>query len=451
MNTSKLNIFSLSVVLGVALSVAGLRGGGLSAQETARPATGSTEAGTTWTSTSGKTIEAEFIRLTDDGVVLKLKADGRQAEVPFANLSLESHLQAIRLGKPEEFSKPLLKANLKPPIDIPPLRDINVDAILVSPFTNSLSLQEFVDIASEEMENGNYFVLWHALPEKMQSDIEDLIVKAMAKVGSGPVVQVRTFLTDLNTVVSEKKEFLFANPTIAADEALVAELQSKWPAIQQFIGSIAKEELWQEKNFQKGNVQRWLASFLAALGSNQDAIYAIAEAEMPGVEQPTFADVFRVVESTADKGQIEISNPAVPLPSDEKLTVRKINGLWLIPKFMNALRSQLDAALASIDNVDAAGIRTGLQSAMAAVIPPVGALARAESQEEFDAVIAQLEPAVRGIINNVTVSAMPALTAGAPGGDESATSSRRGGSGANRANRGGGRRSGGPGIGASGS
>ncbi|MCR9295363.1 MAG: hypothetical protein NXI32_21815, partial [bacterium] len=151
-------------------------------------ALGQEESATTWTSAAGKSIEADFVRLTDDGVILKLRSNGKQAEVAFSSLSLESHLQAIKLGKPEEFSKPLVKAFVVPAIEIPPLRDINVDSILISPFSESQSLQDFVNVMSQEVENGNYFVFWHSLPEKMQEDLLILAAKGMEKLGTGPVL-----------------------------------------------------------------------------------------------------------------------------------------------------------------------------------------------------------------------------------------------------------------------
>jgi hypothetical protein len=436
------SVVFLRVLLSVLLCL--ILGSGLKGQESQNPQT--------WTSAQGKTIEADFVRLTDDGVVLKLRSTGQEAEVPFASLNLESHLQAIRLAKPEEFSKPLVKAVVKPAIDIPPLRQIDLDAVMVSPFSESQSLQEFIDTLSQQVEEGNLFVVWHAIPEKMQSDLITLAANGMEKIGDGPVLQIKTLMKDLNTVVSEKKDFLFNTPLLASNEEALADLQAKWPAIEQFISSVGKEELWQSENFKQDQMEQWLAKFLSAIGSNFDALDAIVEAEMPGVPQPTLAEVIQVLAEADDKGQIQFSNPAIPLPSDEKLTVRKVRGQWVVPLLMNNLRQAVDEGLRQIEDVDVAAVRTGIQTAMSTVIPPIGALARAETQEEFDAVIDSLTPLIESVQVSIPADLEASLTAAAEanaaaGGN--ANRGRRGGPGSNqRGSRGGsGRRSGGPGMG----
>ncbi len=406
---------------------------------------------TSWTSAAGKTIEADFVKLTDDGVVLKLSSDGREAEVPFASLSLESRLQAIQLGKAEEFSKPLVRANIVPPMEIPPLREMDVDAMLVSPFSESQSLQEFIDTASVEIEKGNLFIFWHMLPEKMQTDVIDLAAKGMETVGSGPIVQIKTLLKDLNTIVTEKKEFVFATPLVADNPEVSIDLSSKWPFIQQFVASVSKEELWQSENFGSENLEGWMASFLAALGSNLEALNAILEAEMPGVPQPTMADMVQILREKEENGEqvaeIQISIPAVPQQAEQKLTVRKRKGKWLVVAYMNRLREGVDSGLEKIEEVDAAAVRTGIQTAMSTVIPPIGALARAETQEEFDAVLASLEPIISGMTSSIEANVQAGMTAGMQP-EPDAAQGRRGGPGVGDRSGGRRRRSGGLGIGA---
>ena len=75
----------------------------LSAPATAQPAK------LKWTDNTEKTtIDAEFVRMTDGAVVLK--KDGKEISVPLTKLSMASHLQALKLAKPDAYSKAAPKA-----------------------------------------------------------------------------------------------------------------------------------------------------------------------------------------------------------------------------------------------------------------------------------------------------------------------------------------------------
>jgi hypothetical protein len=51
-----------------------------------------------WTNTDGKTIEAEFIHLDGDTVVIR--KDGKEFKIPLAKLSPASREQALTFGGP---------------------------------------------------------------------------------------------------------------------------------------------------------------------------------------------------------------------------------------------------------------------------------------------------------------------------------------------------------------
>lgn len=345
---------------------------------------------TTWTNSAGKTIEAEFVRLNEDGVVLKLKADGREAEVPFSALSLESHLQAIKLGHPEEFSKPLVKAVIEPLFEIPPPRSFDVDALLQTPFSETQSLEEFITVAQAEFNSGNYFVLWHMLPEPMQADLAKLGARGMEKVGSAPIVQIKTLLKQLNTVVTEKEEFVFGYPDIAGSKAEKREMATMWPILKQVVQSLSDESLWEKENFQEENFERWLAQLLGALGSNHDAFLALADHQSNGLVSSSLNRMASVAASTPEAGQIEIN---LPLPMQgNKVTFNKFGDVWVAPAMMKPLRAAVDKGLAEMDSVDETQVKQVLQTSLGTVIPIVSALARAKTQEDFNAVVDELKP-----------------------------------------------------------
>ncbi|MEM7561001.1 MAG: hypothetical protein AAF394_17895, partial [Planctomycetota bacterium] len=150
---------------------------------------------TKWTNAQGATIEAEFVRMDEDGVVLKLKSNGQQATVPLSTLSLESHLMAVKLARPAEFSKPLVKAPIAEVVEAPDLVIPDYQAASVSPFNESQSLQQFIDTLTGELDRGNFYVIWHAIPEKMQQDILPLMLKSAEQFGEDNYTKVGEVIT----------------------------------------------------------------------------------------------------------------------------------------------------------------------------------------------------------------------------------------------------------------
>ena len=352
----------------------------------------SQEAGsvTKWTSVAGKEIEAEFVRRTDKGVVLRLKANGQEAEVPYAQLSLESHLQAIKLDKPEAFSKPLLKAEVKSEVvAAEPTLILDAAEILRSPFTKDMSLERYLEVMQREVQAGNMMVGWHGLPPKMQGDIEALASQGAELLGSGTIAQWRTLLGNVNTIIQEKRDFLLKNPALASQPQVTSIAKQIWPQLAGFSGSFTKESLWQAANFQKGNFPTWLADFTAATVPHGMALYETIQPMLPPqapAPQTLLAAEFKILSQSADSAEIEVTVPGVP---PQKKKMQKVGNLWIYPKEMNEARQQLDAAQEWLANADAsqlAPFKIGLTGAIAVT----GALAHAETQAEFDAAVEQL-------------------------------------------------------------
>lgn len=370
---------------------------------------------TTWTSSGGKSLEAEFVRLTEDGVILKLKSNGQQAEIAFSKLSLSSHLQAIKLGRPEEFSKPVPKAEIAPVIELPPMRIVDVDAVMQSPYSSSQSLTQFVNTTTGEMDSGNFFVGWHGLPPKMQDKIAELASKGMSKVGKPPIIQIKTLMRHLNTIVTDKKDFVFGNKTLTGDRTFRKELYSHWPIIERLVGSISNEELWQAENFEQDKIVRWMASLSSAIGSNIDsAKVLLAKAGQPNA---SFAQLYNVVSEQEEKGKISMPLMAMMGQPPQEIVMRKVGEIWVSPQQMNQLKEGLDQGLSQIDSVDPEQVRSSIQLVLTPLVPVFGALARAETQEEFDEAIANIEPFIDNIKNSIPQGGIsPGMMPGAAGG-----------------------------------
>jgi hypothetical protein len=349
---------------------------------------------TTWTNDKGVPIEAEFVRMTDAGVVLKLTRDGREAAVPLTKLSIESIYQAVRLANPAEFSKPIPKAEVK--VEGPELPELNltVEELLQSPFKENSSIEQFFETLERLPEEGNFFVGWHTLPPKMQNDIEDLIIAVHQKLGASTMKQIQVLLGDLNTIATEKKKFVLGLPKVGSNPQLITGLDRAWPLLSGLTTALSKEEHWQASNFQKGNVPRWLAKLSLDVAPIIIAAQKVADDSLgPMAALPTGFPKHTIVSQSADTAEVELTVANLP---PVKKHFQKLGNIWIDVKDMNELRHKVDEAkenMASGGEKEVQAIRAGLSG----LIAVVGGLARANSQEDFTQAVALLQTMTGGL------------------------------------------------------
>lgn len=388
------------------MMIAGMMCGALPAQETPPTQdTPPTQEGTAatapenpsvWTNAEGRELQADFVRLTEEAVVLRLKSDGREVSIPLSTLSIDSHLQAVKLANPAAFSKPVPKAEEKQAatIDLPEI-NITAEEMLESPFPEETTLEQFLEIVKSETEAGNAFVGWHAMPPKMQTDIEDVIVRGVEKIGPSTLKQIQILMGDLHTIVTEKKDFIFGNPAIASEPQLKSVLQDNWPLLSGLVGALTEESHWQADNFKKGNVTPWMANLTAAvLPYALKAFEVAAESAPPGLElgDPLSME-YKIISQSTDTAEVEITSGGAPA---EVVRFQKVGNLWIVPKDMNELRRQLDAAQAALDK-DISNELGMVRTTLGGVIAAVGGLARSSTQEEFDLAVENLTVIAEGL------------------------------------------------------
>lgn len=343
---------------------------------------------TVWTSYDGGEIEAEFVKLDGETVVLKLKTTGKEVPVPLSRLSLDSHYHAVRLGNPEAFNKPLVKAEVPAEVEpFVPKETLPVDDLLTSPYPKNPTIEQFLDISMSETSRGNLFVSWHGLPPKMQNDIEALVVRGANKLGSQTINQIKALMKSVNIIVSEKKDFILGYPAVAAQREVVSGLETNWGLLSGFVGAITKESNWQMDNFQAGKVPSWLAGLSAELGPFLDpGIKAAQNLAPPGVSIPSMSEIdYKILSQSGDKAQVEMIMGANGLSTP--VTYQKVGDIWLVPTQMNQLRAGIDQANAALDQeFDASAVNVVLFALNAAA----GSLQRSSTQEEFNEAIDNL-------------------------------------------------------------
>ena len=311
---------------------------------------------TTWVSTQGKSIEAAFVRMSDDAVVLKLNSTGKEVNVPLSSLSLESHLQALKLADPAAFSKPLVNADQPPEIEpFVPSVTISGAEMLVSPFGTNPTIESFLDTFEKELDRGNAFVAWHSLPPRMQADLDTIMTKVMGSVTPQQMIQLRTLFKSLRTIAVDKQAYILGHPMVDQIPDGETELAKFMPIVGYLAEGLFAEKNWQVENFQQGKVVPWLA-------------------EMCSYAAPV---VHELIEMNVPNGN----------GASVKQKMIKFENIWIDPAQMTQMRTGVDKALKDVEN----GIDTApLSIALLGLNAIAGKLARAESQEEFNTAVDEL-------------------------------------------------------------
>lgn len=335
---------------------------------------------TTWTNDKGVPIEAEFVRMTDAGVVLRLSRDGREAAVPLTKLSIESIYQAVRLENPQAFSKPVPKAVVKPQGPKLPALQLTVDEVLQDPFKDGTTIEQYFELCERLPREGNYFSQWYMLPPKMQTDIEGLIVEGHRLMGPSVIKQIETLLGDLKTITSQKKRFVLGLPDVENNPQLVTTIDELWPLANNVVSVLAQSEHWQPSNFEKSNVRRWMAQLSLDLAPSLIATSETANESLGLLDWlPLEPPKHTIVSQTADSAEVEVQygdSPAV------KKQFQRIGNIWIDVQAMNELRVKVDDAKKQLaeDGEKAGDV---IRNALSGLAASQGGLARAETQEGF--------------------------------------------------------------------
>ncbi len=354
----------------------------------------------------GAKVQAEFVRLTDDGVVLRRKSDLKEAEIPLSRLDFQSQLWALKLGKPEAFNKPLPKADTGI-VEIGPLERLDVESLRTSPFTPDMTLEQFARTMESELHRGNPVAVWHALPPKMQSDAEDIFISAMGLVQ--PFwKQAHRLVQGLAKVAREKKKFVFGHPRVAADPEIKERLDPVWPVLATCLTAASDDALWDTSNFEKGKVFDWVINVGATLGPHMQALdEALKES---GTEQwlqqmlpaspansstgetvtvPTVrldAIAFQVVQESATSGILELQQDGEKLWQQSMV---KVDGYWLPKELVEQWDQNIAQAKAALAGVDRNAFSM-VNFVLGGVVGQVEQMANAKTQSEFNAAVQAL-------------------------------------------------------------
>ncbi len=181
-----------------------------------------------WTDSTGKrTIEATFLRMEKDQVILK-KSDGKEVKIPLTKLNPTSQKQAwdtaaALKAKTNPANPKIMKDS--PTSPAPKAGDLPVERIPVEEkqyvslnpiaFPENVPAKEYVDFVISKLRQHDYIVLWDMLPTNLQKEFEEAVQLSMQKADKDVAGQVSRSKTDAISVLRQKKDFILNHPAVA--------------------------------------------------------------------------------------------------------------------------------------------------------------------------------------------------------------------------------------------
>lgn len=373
-------------------------------------------------------IEAKFVKLDGANVVL-VTPEGKQLNVPYAKLSLSSQLRAKKAADPKAFVPPELPSAYAPP------------PLAANPFPEDPTIEQFLDTLRGELKAKHADVLWYAMPEDMQAEVEKIVIKAAEVVGPKTFKQLQAVLPNLHTIVRDKRSMILANQRIARQPELAKNLAEILPASEQMIEVLTRPTTWSSQNFKPGKVGPWLVGFMNDLAKSTEKLDEIVKRLMPdpatlaakqgagnqaasgqgypaGQGAPNgqaaakrqkpfdWANLvessYKVIEKTTDTAKVEFQGAD---GAKEQVTFKKVGRTWLPQPVADNWQVGLTTARSLLDGMDKAAIdqvRGGISSGLTVVHGMLTSLANAKTQQEFDQLldpfIGQLEQSARGMM-----------------------------------------------------
>lgn len=339
-----------------------------------------------WTDNTGKrTIEAEMLSFDGKEVVL-LKKDGKTVNVPLAKLNKESQEQAKRLSKANKpaaggtgnsnAKKDKLGANVGAQVDFP----ADCDA------------KTFVDIIQRELKANNPVVLWDALPERKQQDVEAVVQKFAKKVDSRTFDLVRRTRDRAIEILKTKKEFIIGNSVFPIPEQERAQVETSYNDMVALAEAYLSKDLMDPKRLQKGDLRGLLSSYLKNLAEKTDALANTFPPDHPlnkAVRSGSFDIELTVEQSGSSDAKLTMSGPGQPTNAFD-ITYKE--GRWQIVEMVKNWESSMAKADQSIASINGEQVHGALTQGMALTVAPIlGNLKNAKTQAEFDAVLASLK------------------------------------------------------------
>jgi len=217
-----------------------------------------------WTDVSGeKTIEADFVGVLGEQVILELPS-GKRSAIALRNLQYESRQQALELEQTRQEHMSSVAGELKRAVEkeleagpkqvAPP----EVTVAPYQPLPDNASLETAARHAAEQVQAGHLRAVWDGLPPSYQADVEQVVSEFARQMDPAVWQDSLGLLQRLTELLASRERWIFAYPPLQ-DSGNDPSTREAYRAFLGLVQTLFDPETLTLERLQQGNLEAWIA------------------------------------------------------------------------------------------------------------------------------------------------------------------------------------------------
>jgi len=233
-------------------------------------------------------------------------------------------------------------------------------------------------------------VIWAALPESYQKDVNDVVRTAIGTIDGDVYDKAVGIINKANKVLTDKKEFILKNEHLGLFAKDLDEVSSNWDAFTDLVAILLESQLGTYGNAKNIDGGEFLADTGSELMDKLEIISSLAEEDKWQTEFVAKLKAVKVEEISVS-GEQTILRVTGPDGQVEEGPWEKVEGKW-IPKAMEmAWKPGIAEAKAQIlKNTETLTNKLQVMAVLSMVESVLEQLNKAVTQKEFEAAIASI-------------------------------------------------------------
>ncbi|MBM3966075.1 MAG: hypothetical protein FJ308_13580 [Planctomycetes bacterium] len=352
---------------------------------------------TQWIDNTGKNkVEAEFVRIEGNQVVLKRSDSGKEIKVPLERLSTESAARAKKMSsagspatKPGASSTPSTKA---------PSASSPASSAAVA-LRDDMGAKDFVDAVFGELAKGNMIVLWDAFPANKQKEVEEVVINFAKRLDSRTFDMVRKTRNSIVEILKKQQNFIINSEVLQIPSELREDFTRSYPAAVELADSVISKDLLDGKRLQKGDLRNLLDPYFKKVNQSGEAFAASFPEGHPVRQEYEKAKKLGVASAKysvdniqSDRAEVNMEIENLPPGAENKpLVITLVDGRWLPEDLVRNWDTTMMQAKGLIAVMNPDQIHQGVSSVLLLANAPINNLKNAKTQEEFDRTLKELQ------------------------------------------------------------
>lgn len=343
-----------------------------------------------WTDLEGtRTIQADFIGMWEDKVILRL-TNGKKAAVEISKLNAASRLRAEELAGLKLTRRQERIAELKTESEVVATIPAVKAAAAFEEAAEGMDLATSLQYAANQVQAGHPRAIWELMPPSYQADLQELFRAAIAANDAKQYAANLRLGGQIARTLNKQREFVFGYPAMGMIPPEIKDIVEKaYGPVVGILAVLSDPQLMSIESLTTRELGEIIADVDEQAGPHIAALFRLVPEESNPLMAVLQASTSSVQMEGSDRGSIMLTNPQGQVAT---VVFVRVENRW-VPEAM-AQSWQEDMASARQAIAQAAGQQESVNAGMAAMTLTLGAmltqLEDAETQDEFNQIIDNL-------------------------------------------------------------